>query len=284
MALFDQILLCVDYDRTLTAPDSTIPERNLDAIRYFMENGGAFTVNTGRALPMVQDMLKKVPINAPLLIFNGSAAYDTQAQEVLFVHDIQLDAAQTAKECMEMFPDCLVELQGLKAHYSFKDFPLWTEFCDACNCASAIVDFADYTEPFIKMCIFGQLTDPSVSSLFNASAQETARFDAIAQKVLERYGESCTVFRPAPRIVDVHAKGVSKGRSARELLHKLGRKVLVCVGDEKNDLTMLNEADHAFVTGDSCLVGQFPNVCNCADGAVADVIYKKIPEILEKMT
>ena len=37
MGKFSDILLTVDYDRTLTAPDSSIPERNLEAIRYFME-------------------------------------------------------------------------------------------------------------------------------------------------------------------------------------------------------------------------------------------------------
>ena len=52
--MFSDILLTVDYDRTLTAPDSTIPERNLEAICFFMENGGAFTVNTGRSLPMAK--------------------------------------------------------------------------------------------------------------------------------------------------------------------------------------------------------------------------------------
>ena len=31
---------------------------------------------------------------------------------------------------------------------------------------------------------------------------------------------------------------------------------------------------------DAIIQDRFPNVCNCADGAVADVIYKKIPEIL----
>ena len=52
MALFSDVLLTVDYDRTLTAPDSSIPQRNIEAIRYFMENGGVFTVNTGRSVPM----------------------------------------------------------------------------------------------------------------------------------------------------------------------------------------------------------------------------------------
>ena len=50
MAKFTDVLLTTDYDRTLTAPDATIPENNLEAICYFMENGGAFTVNTGRTV------------------------------------------------------------------------------------------------------------------------------------------------------------------------------------------------------------------------------------------
>ena len=50
MAKFSDVLLTSDYDRTLTAPDASIPEKNLEAIRYFMENGGAFTINTGRTV------------------------------------------------------------------------------------------------------------------------------------------------------------------------------------------------------------------------------------------
>lgn len=68
---FSDVLLTVDYDRTLTAPNSTIPERNLEAIRYFMANGGAFTVNTGRSVPMIQSFRDIVPVNAPLLLYNG---------------------------------------------------------------------------------------------------------------------------------------------------------------------------------------------------------------------
>ena len=74
MALFSDVLLTVDFDLTLTAPDNTIPRRNLDAIRYFMDNGGAFTVNTGRSLPMTKVFRDIVPVSAPLLLYNGSAA------------------------------------------------------------------------------------------------------------------------------------------------------------------------------------------------------------------
>ena len=74
--MFRDVLLAVDFDRTLTATDATIPERNIEAIRYFMENGGAFTINTGRSVPMTNWFRDQVSCNAPLLLYNGSAAYE----------------------------------------------------------------------------------------------------------------------------------------------------------------------------------------------------------------
>ena len=72
---FDDVLITADFDYTLTALDGTIPQRNLEAIRYFMENGGHFTVNTGRSAVAAKKLMEKVPVNAPFLMYNGSAAY-----------------------------------------------------------------------------------------------------------------------------------------------------------------------------------------------------------------
>ena len=44
---------------------------------------------------------------------------------------------------------------------------------------------------------------------------------------------------------------------------------------------MLEGADYSFCPADAVVADKFPNVCNCGDGAVADVILKKIPEILD---
>ena len=61
----------------------------------------------------------------------------------------------------------------------------------------------------------------------------------------------------------------------------MGRKILACVGDAENDRPMLEGADYAYVPADGVIAGAFDRVCGCDDGAVADVIYKKIPEILK---
>ena len=71
-----------------------------------------------------------------------------------------------------------------------------------------------------------------------------------------------------------------KNAAARQLQRELGKKILVCVGDAENDIPMLEGADYAFCPADGMVASRFPNVCKCADGAIAEVIYKKIPEIL----
>ena len=243
MGIYSDILLTVDYDRTLTAPDSTIPERNLEAIRYFMENGGAFTVNTGRSLPMTRVFRDVVPVNAPLLLYNGSAAYDSGEGALSFCHEIQLDMWETVQECIRLFPDLTVEVQGVDAHYRFSENPAWDAFSDHQLCARGFARPGDDLGPFLKFSLYGEFRDVTVAGLFEGSVEEVHRMDEVERMLKERFGEYCEVFRAATRIIDVHAKGVSKARSARELQQRLGRKILVCIGDAENDLLMLQNAD-----------------------------------------
>ena len=280
MAIYSDVLLTVDFDRTLTAPDSTIPQRNIEAIEYFMENGGAFTVNTGRSVPMYSSKLDLVPVNAPLLLYNGSAAYDRERREFTFATPIELPMVETLKKTMELFPDCAVELQGMEHHYLFTPNDGWAAYNEHNRCPYAFLDLEEAPGPFLKFTLYGQFRDVTVADLYNGTPEEFARFDAMERKLQEVFGDKCVAFRAANRIIDVHAKGVSKAKSARRLQAELGRRILVCVGDGENDVTMMEDADYAFCPGDAIIRDRFENVCGCAEGAVADVIYKKIPEIL----
>ena len=280
MGKFSDILLTVDYDRTLTAPDSTIPERNLEAIRYFMAEGGAFTVNTGRSLPMTHTFRDVVPVNAPLLLYNGSAAYDLEKQEMLFQHEIQDDMWEVVNLCRREFPHMVVEVQALDAHYCFDKNPMWEALSDRCRCPWGFARPGDDLGPFLKFTLYGEIRTPVLADLFEFSDPEDARIMDEAEAKLRRlFGDRMEIFRAAGRILDVQTKGISKLRSARELQQKLGRKILVCVGDGENDVNMLSGADFSWCPGDAVVKDRYKNVCSCGEGAVADVIYHKIPEI-----
>jgi HAD superfamily hydrolase (TIGR01484 family) len=278
--MFSDVLLTVDFDRTLTAPDSTIPERNLKAIRYFMENGGAFTVNTGRSAAMFKRIMPEVGANVPYLLWGGSAAYDHRTGQVSDVQVIELDLESTMEQVRQAFPGMNVELQGIHAHYCFNAAGDWHEFYERQGFIHR--DAAPGTDygPFIKFSVYGELHAPKVADLYAGTEEEIQLITDARQKLEEMFGDKVDIFRPAPRILDIHARGVSKIKAARNLQHRLGRKILVCVGDAENDIPMLDGADHAFVPSDALLKDRYETVCDCASGAVADVIYKKIPEIL----
>ena len=278
MALFDDILLTVDYDRTLTGPDSTVPERNWEAIRYFVENGGAFTLNTGRSTTTMRDMLHTFPANAPLLLYNGSAAWDKDHLTDLQIIDVpmweMLDAVG------EAFPEMNLEIQAVDNHYLLDARPEFAALYEKMRWGWAPARHgADYG-PFIKIASYGPVRRPAMADMYDCTDADQARFDALDAFLRERWGDKIEVFRAAPRIIDVHAKGVSKIRAARDLQKALGRSTLVCVGDAENDLPMLEGADFAYCPADGVVADRFENVCECAKGAVADVIYKKIPDIL----
>ena len=276
--MFSDVLLTVDFDRTLTGPDSTIPKRNIDAIRFFTARGGVFTVNTGRSVNTFRPYLNTVPANAPFLLYNGSAACENG--KLIACRPIDLDPWETMAQMRRRFPDMNLEIQGVRTHYLVDARPEYVAFYDALGWGHEKAVFGAEIGPFLKFSLFGRPRANAVGDMFVATEEELRRFDEAESAIRALYGEKVEVYRAAPRIIDVHAGGVSKLRAARELQAKLGRKYLVCVGDAENDINMLDGADFAYCPADGVVADRDETVCPCGEGAVADVILKKIPEIL----
>lgn len=276
---FSKILLTVDFDRTLTGPDSKIPERNIEAIRYFMENGGAFTVNTGRSTTTFAKYLETLPRNAPLLLYNGSASYDQGG--LIDVQQIDLDPLQVIADMRRLFPGLNLELQGADNHYLVEPTPNAEAYYKGMHWGYAVFDENTPLYPFLKFSLFGQTERPAVSDLFRATEEEIKYFEDAARTIAKMYEGKVDVFLAAPRIIDVQPIGVSKCVAARNLQKKLGKDILVCVGDAKNDIAMLDGADYAYCPADGIVADRYETVCECGKGAVADVIYEKIPAICQ---
>lgn len=278
MGLFSDVLLTVDYDRTMTGPDSKVPERNMEAIRYFMDNGGTFTLNTGRSTTTAKKLLNTLPVNAPMILYNGSACYE-DGKLVDYI-PIDLPMWPTVLEVAEAFPELNVEIQALDNHYLVNQKESYMKFYDRMGWSHAEAVPGTDLGPFIKFAVGGQAQDYSLKSMFAPTQEETERFEQLQRYVAERWGDKVEVYMATAKIMDVHAKGVGKGAAARRLQKRLGRKILVCVGDAPNDVPMLDEADYAYCPADGMVADRYENVCQCAKGAVAEVIYEKIPQIL----
>ncbi len=69
MKKFENMLIVTDLDGTFLSSKDTLVERNLRAIEYFKQNGGHFTVASGRvfehiigAIPNIREL-----VNAPVI-------------------------------------------------------------------------------------------------------------------------------------------------------------------------------------------------------------------------
>ena len=83
MGKYDGILLCTDFDGTLYF-EKNITAENIEAIRCFQENGGFFTVATGRFPSFIKEFEPSVKPNTHIIALNGSLIYDLQGQKALF--------------------------------------------------------------------------------------------------------------------------------------------------------------------------------------------------------
>ena len=98
MGKFDGILFLSDMDGTLLH-NAKLSEENRKAIEYFTENGGLFTVATGRAPEFIKKFNLK--INAPIISINGTIIYDLKNEHIIkdyFLMPEMIDAAKFAAE------------------------------------------------------------------------------------------------------------------------------------------------------------------------------------------
>ena len=57
MGIFDGVLIASDWDGTLFNGEK-VPCKNIEAIKYFIENGGHFTVSSGRQYSYIEESLE----------------------------------------------------------------------------------------------------------------------------------------------------------------------------------------------------------------------------------
>lgn len=104
------ILLVSDMDGTLITENFEVPKRNREAIDRFVENGGLFSFATGRGVPASQDFTKLVRINAPAILYNGSAIYDFAKKEFLWYTELGDGVRELIAKVIKEFPDMGIEV------------------------------------------------------------------------------------------------------------------------------------------------------------------------------
>lgn len=83
MGIFDGCLLACDIDGTLIVNEH-IPQNNIDKIKYFVAEGGKFSLATGRTAGAISHATSKLDCIAPSIVANGSMIYDIKGDKAIY--------------------------------------------------------------------------------------------------------------------------------------------------------------------------------------------------------
>ena len=272
MGKFSNVFFASDFDHTLTGQDNVLRERNIEAIRYFMSEGGIFTVASGRSIPLFSKRAKLVPVNAPCILYNGAACYDYASGTLHYAHPLPDFALDIVREAQRLDPTLCVEIQGVENHYVFGQNERRDEFLKGEGFTPVRVTDT-VPKPWIKITVCAVMGKNPLCPDF--SPEEVAHFEAVRQGLDAFCAGRCYVTRSMPYIIEIGNPHCSKGSAARALAKQYGREILVCAGDAPNDISMLDEADFAFVPADrdeALRSVPYIEAAACDDGTVADAI------------
>ncbi len=269
MGKFSGVMLVSDFDDTLYGSDFHVSEIDKTAIRSFMAQGGLFTVATGRARktfsPQVE--LEDIPMNAPAILSNGATVFNYQTNQIVRRTYLPDRLKDDIRDVCRQFPQL-----GFEAYYQNEIFVYNPNQVTEMHMARVGMD---YTEISID-----QLPLPITKMILQQSPEYLKQ---VQSYMVDKVGDSYEVIFSNRVLLELTAKGSHKGGSALWVADLMGISPdhLYCVGDNQNDLPMLQAAK----------IGFAPENCNqilkdwgarivrsCDDGCVASVI-----EILDRI-
>lgn len=227
---FKNVLLASDFDGTLKNDNGEITKDVIEAIHYFRDNGGLFTVCTGRIFQGFH-LYSSDYINAPVLLGNGAMGYDYENGRILFNDGIEDEGIIPLNSVLKHFPGTPIEL------YSFDKV-----------CAINLSESSDrhFTNQGIEYEITEKIENfprPWTKVMINAEENSLA-----IQKLLDDYNE-LNYLKTTGSYIEVLKKGVDKGTGLLKLGKILGcqTKDIYAAGDGYNDVEMLVAAAGGFV-------------------------------------
>ena len=227
---FKNVLLASDFDGTLKNDDGVITEDVKSAIKYFIENGGKFTVCTGRIFQGFH-LYDPVYINAPVLLGNGAMAYDYEKGEIIFNDAIENEGLPAVNAVLKAFPDISIEF------YNFNKV-----------CAVNLNQHSEqhFTSQGIE---FHTIKTPEEAPLPWTKVMIAAHgCSKEVQEILDRFPE-INYLKTTGNYVEILKKGVDKGTGILKLATALGcsQENTYSAGDGYNDVEMLVAAKGGFV-------------------------------------
>lgn len=228
---FKGYLLVTDMDGTLLDSKGRLSEENIKAIEYFVNNGGIFTIATGRMLPSAQRFINKIKINAPIILYNGSKVYDYKPQEVIYEKYLEEDRKSVIQKVAKDYQNLGVEIYSEENIYIYRKCEYTNRLSKKGYDVIEKIEDKHWKQKWIKVLFIGNKFE----------------IDKLEEEFELRY-DTGTVIRSGEKFLELTCNETSKGQALRELANKIGiqKEKIIAIGDNMNDLEMIQYAEFGF--------------------------------------
>ena len=251
MGKFDGILLVTDWDGTFY--QGKLFEENIKALRYFEDNGGKFSVCSGRYSDFLKGFKDTVPFNTYTVCYNGAYIVDLDTDEVLYrgycdsaVFDI-IDSIFEAK----------LEYSSINVYDDLHDAPVSYTYSEYLAAKEELKVRNIYK-------ILLRAENDELGAAYAKAANKLELYDYIA---VRSWGLSLEILKLEN----------SKGSAISRLAEHLKSKLVVAVGDYENDLEMLKAADISYAVENAIdAVKKIADrvTVSVTESAIASIIYE----------
>lgn len=242
-------LLAVDIDGTLLDSQGRLPPAHRDALAEAYEAGIHVVLATGRAHHFTQPVVDAVGIPVSTIVNNGAVARHADGRTALR-HVLDRHVARAIVHDVEGFQDSVALV------------------FDRTDARQIVYEHMDWSHPqrrgyyarnhpfLTRLPLAEALDEDPIQVMFNgrvdAMRSLTAALRALPAAV--RFTVAITEYEARDfALVDVNGPGCSKGATLAGLAAQLGvtRDAVMAVGDNLNDLDMLDFAGRAVVMGNA---------------------------------
>jgi len=268
-------LLCTDMDGTLLNDNKEISKVNREAIEKAMSKGVIVALCTGRIFTFANYYAEILKIKAPVIASNGAYIRNGSQGEILYKSTLSIE---NCNKIMKVLNE-----NGINPQFNSKDRIFTGQMSESSKMYLRFNESLDLEHQF-KIKVIKDWESTFVN--YEGEVLKCIAIDDSLEKIKAAREEislidSLEVVSSLYNNFEVMAKGVSKGNAVDILAnyYNVKREEVICIGDNENDLSMLDYAGLGVAMGNSeeqvKLRADYVTTSNNEDG-VARVIEKFI--------
>ena len=244
-------MVCIDMDGTLLGKRKKISKESKEVIKKVHDKGVEIVVTTGRIYINAAYYSHLLGVESPVIAANGAIVRDKHTNKVIYENPIKTDV------CIKLI-DLLY-----KMNFFFQFYTL-----DGIYCGDKVTMLATklymtkqvgYENLKIKYYVIKDLKEwKEFFEKTNGQITKCIAFSLDPNKILDLKKElkefkDIVYFGAGSRSVEINNKGVSKGKAVKALADYYGfkREEIVCIGDNENDISMIEYAGLGVAMGNA---------------------------------